>query len=119
MELHMIAIIPRAGTRDHVLDRWIFDPANAPQLIAQNLPLCFQLFFIGQILIMTSTTYPEMFAARKNSMWRGVENFHQFSACKASFFLRPSNTHALTWQAKWNKNGTPIFKAPYCVAAIG
>src|SRR5690349_9492914 len=104
MELYVIAIIPWIGARHRLLHRWIFHPANTGQLIAQDFSLGFQLLFIRQVLVMTASTDPEMLAARKDPMRRGLQNFHQFAACKATFFFDEPNTHSFTRQAKRHKD---------------
>src|SRR5215207_7865298 len=118
MELHMVAIVPRAGTRHHLLHRRILKFADPQQLVTQNFSLCLQLFFIRQMLIMASAADAEMFTAREYSMWRCFKDFQHFSAGKVALLLRQPDANALPRQPKRDEDCPAILQASHGIAAI-
>jgi hypothetical protein len=101
------------------LHRRILDLANPPQLIAQDLCLGVQLFLIGQVLVMTSTTNTEMLAARKDPIRRCLEDFHQPPTRIVALLLRQPDAHALARQPEWDEDRASIFEATHRISAIG
>src|SRR6266545_2064740 len=125
MKLHMVTIIPWAGARYYFLHRRVFDLANARQLVAQDFPLCLQLFIVWKMLVMTSAAHAKMDTARFNSLRGRVKYLYQFPACKVALLLCQMDTDALARQAKRHKDRATtcprqrVIEASHCVSTIG
>src|SRR5512147_1010806 len=110
MELHMVAVIPRVGACHRLLHRRVCNAPDAHQLIAQDLHLGIQLFFIGQMLVMTAPADTEMYAAWSHAVWRGLQHLQQLTAREAALLLRQADTDALARQSKRDKDRASILE---------
>jgi hypothetical protein len=60
----MIAVLPRLWGRERIADWWIAKFSDALQLFLDDRGFNDELLLIGEMLVMTSTAFGEVWAAR-------------------------------------------------------
>ncbi len=64
-----------------------FEPGNAPQVLAQNLLLDFELMLVGGLLVVAATAVPEVRTRRGRAVRRRLYDGRRLSPGKAGFFF--------------------------------
>ena len=119
MELDVIAVIPGVRRWNGRAHGWVFDLANADQLVLENLRFGLDLKFVGDMLVVTTTALGEVSATRTDPLRRGFQDFDQFPAGKAAFFFYQPDADFLARQRKGNKDGSLVFEPSKGFAAVG
>lgn len=122
LKARTIAIIPRR--RGMHLDFAIeFELGDAPQVLAQDVLLDFELMLVGGVLVVASAAAAKMRAGRLNAVRRWFHDCRGMCASEARFFFRERRVDFLSGKNKRNENGLAASaivgrKASESVAAI-